>query len=282
MFFHLKSQPVMQAPAQADEQCADLEVVSLLLNNTLKGPAEMWEDLVRKRKLGYSALVRNLWNILVAAPNLVEEVVDALTDERLIKYAGVLPFEFFEAVAVFEKDPPHGALRALAAISEAIDLSLANIPRFKGRTLMVMDGSMRGAPLKLGCYVAAVMAKTNVAEVIVVGEDSKVVSLDWRESTISVSRRLQSLCVAGGAKFNRLFQRANRSYDRVVILSNQQAWEAIQAPFAEWKQRINGSPKVYSFDLGDSGVLRFPQPDVHCFAGWSEEALETMQLLESE
>ena len=143
MFFNLKSYPVTNASLPvndaAEEQVINLETVTLLLNSAQKRPAEMWEDLVRMRKLDYSVLVRNLWNILVAAPHLIDEVVDTLTDERLIKHSSVLPVEFIEVVAAFEKDPPYGALRALAAISEAIDLSLANASRFRERTLQRWD-----------------------------------------------------------------------------------------------------------------------------------------------
>ena len=97
--------------------------------------AEAWEQLIKSRKLGYFALLRNLRNILTSVPRLINEVVEMLTDERLIRRSLVLPFHFRLAVEALERDPPYGALRVMAALSDAVDISLANLPKFNGRTL---------------------------------------------------------------------------------------------------------------------------------------------------
>lgn len=249
--------------------------------------AEAWESLIKSRKLGYFALLRNLRNIMVAVPHLINEVVEMLTDERLIRRSLVLPFRFITAVEALEADPPPGSLRVITALSDAVDISLANVPRFGGRTLVALDGSgsMMGRPIKIGSLFAAVLAKACAADVMLFSDDAKLVSFDLRDSTISLSRWLQGQCAAGGTNFHSIFAKAKRAYDRIIILSDMQGWVGGHAPtaaFAQWKQRHGCNPKVFSFDLNGHGTLQFPEPEVYCLAGWSDKALQVMQFLDSD
>ena len=289
MFFNLKPQPIVKEsyPANdlAEEPAPNLELISLLLNNALTGPAAMWVDLVRRRKLDYSALVRNLWNILVSAPGLIAEVVERLTDEDLIKYSGVLPYDFFDVVEIFEKDPPHGALRALVAISEAVDQSLANVPGFGGRTLIAFDDSMSGRSAQFGAFVAAVVAKTDVADVILFSDITKPVSLDLRDSTLWISRLLQSRCTAVGTNVHSLLQKALGGYDQMIIISDREGCvggDTSVAGLAEWKQRVGGRPQVFSFDLNGYRTGRFPERELYGLAGWSDMRLEVLPFIDSD
>ncbi len=64
-----------------------------------------------------------------------------------------------------------------------------------------------------------------------------------------------------------------------------QGWIGGHAPtaaFAQWKQRYQCAPKVYSFDLNGYGSLQFPERDVCCVAGWSDKSLEMLQFLDSD
>lgn len=139
-----------------------LELISMPLTSTLKNEfylsadvsadcvgevmpardkAKDWEQLIKSGGLGYFALLQNLRTILTSVPHLINEVVDRLTDERLIWRSRVRPSCFIPAVEALEKDPPYGALRVLAALSDAVDLSLANEPKFSGHTLVALDDS---------------------------------------------------------------------------------------------------------------------------------------------
>ncbi|MDB6119549.1 MAG: rsr [Verrucomicrobiaceae bacterium] len=102
--------------------------------------ARDWEQLIKTGRLGYFALLRDLRTVLTSVPHLINEVVDMLTDERLIRRSRVRPSCFLPAVQALEKDPPYGALRVLAALSDAVDLSQAHEPRVSGsRPLLRMD-----------------------------------------------------------------------------------------------------------------------------------------------
>ena len=89
--------------------------------------------------------------------------------------------------------------------------------------------------------------------------------------------------ISGGTNFNAIFQRANRAYDRIVILSDMQGWVGGGAPvqpFKDYQKRFNVAPRVYSFDLKGYGTLQFLQERVYCLAGWSDRVFEMMQKLD--
>jgi 60 kDa SS-A/Ro ribonucleoprotein len=249
--------------------------------------ADAWEQLIVSRKIGYFAVLRNLRNIISNVPHLMDEVIAILTDERMIKRSLVLPFRYQTALDAIEQSHPAAASRLISALSEAVDLSLANVPRFGGKTLVALDGSgsMMGRPIKIGGLFTAVLAKANDADVMLFSDDAKYVALNRRDSTLTLARWLESQCVAAGTNFHSIFQRAMRGYDRVIILSDMQGWIGGHAPtkaFAQWKAKYASNPKVFSFDLNGYGSLQFPENEVYALAGWSDKALETLQFLDSD
>lgn len=115
---------------------------------------DAWVKLIRSKKIGYFALLRNLRNIMQQAPEIMKEALDMLTDKRLIKSSLVLPFRYLTAYSeiekletkkVFEKDVVDNK-SVLAAIEKAITLSVDNLPTLMGKTVILSDnsGSMRG------------------------------------------------------------------------------------------------------------------------------------------
>ena len=250
--------------------------------------AETWRDLLANRKLGYFALLRNLRNILVQAPELTDLVVATLTDARLIRRSLVLPFRFTTALeALHDANLAHAGV-VLAALSAAVDVSLDNVPRFEGRTLVALDGSgsMMGRPIKIGALFAAALAKGNAgADVLLFSTGAKYVSLNRRDSTLTLAGWLEAQCEAAGTNFHAVFETARGAYDRIIILSDMQGWIGGHAPtaaFAKYKAQHHCDPKVYSFDLAGLGTLQFPERHVYCLAGWSDKTLDTLQMLDSD
>lgn len=248
---------------------------------------EAWSELIRTRKIGYFALLRNLRNVLESAPEAVDAALAMLRDEKLIRKSLVLPFRFQTALDAVQASHLPRAADALAALSDAVDLSLANVPSFPGRTLIALDGSgsMVGRPLQIGSLFAATLLKANDADVLLFSNDASYVTLNKRDSTLSLAKWLQGQAQAAGTDFHSIFQRANRAYDRVIILSDMQGWMGHHAPvdtFRRWKERHRCDPKVFSFDLNGYGSLQFPERQVCCLAGFSDKTLETLKLLDAD
>lgn len=245
--------------------------------------AEAWAALVREHQLGYLALLRNVRNILTHAPEVVEELCAQLASETAVRKSLVFPFQFLSAVAVLQQGNLPGASRVMEALNAAIDHSLANVPQFGGHTLVALDssGSMAGRPQAIGSLFAATLVKATGADLMLFSDDARYISLNRRDTTLTAAQGIPF--VSGGTNFNAIFQRANRAYDRIVILSDMQGWMGDGAPvraFADYKMRHAVTPRIFSFDLKGYGTLQFPQERVYCLAGWSDRVFEVMQKLD--
>lgn len=116
------------------------------------------EDAIRSVLFGAHgmpilALLRNLRNILEKAPSCVDEACRQLTIEQKILKSRALPFRFATAYGeieklkggMFEKDTKN-IKQVLGALEKALNISIANIPKLKGNTAILIDhsGSVRG------------------------------------------------------------------------------------------------------------------------------------------
>jgi 60 kDa SS-A/Ro ribonucleoprotein len=135
-----------------------------------------WADLVKSRKIGYFALLRNLRNIVQDAPDVIDDVLIMLVDERLIMKSKVFPYRYLVAYQAIEelyasnkqvsdaylyckptfsfKDDQQTPTfsramkdRIVAAIEQAMTTATVNnLPVAEGKTLILIDnsGSMTG------------------------------------------------------------------------------------------------------------------------------------------
>lgn len=271
------------APAQTWETKLTQAGGGETANQVAAAKSQAWGELVRERKLGYLALLRNVRNILTHAPELVDELCQQLADERAVRKSLVFPFQFLSAVEVLKQGNLSGVNRVMDALNQAIDYSLANVPKFEGNTLIALDssGSMVGRPQTIGSLFAATLVKAIGADLMLFSDDARYVSLNRRDTTLTAAQSIPF--ISGGTNFNAIFQRANRAYDRIVIVSDMQGWVGGGAPvqpFADYQKQYRVTPRVYSFDLKGCGTLQFPQERVYCLAGWNDRVFEMMQKLD--
>ncbi len=248
---------------------------------------DAWAGLVRSRKIGYFALLRNLRNILTDAPEVTAEAVAMLTDEKLIRQSLVLPFRFQTALDAVQAAGLPRASEVLAALSDAVDLSLVNVPKFEGRTLVALDtsGSMAGRPIQVGSLFAATLVKANGADFLQFSDDASYLALNSRDSTLTLAKFIAGNAKCAGTDFHSIFRKARGPYDRIIILSDMQGWIGGHAPvqtFAQWKQQYGCDPKVFSFDLQGYGTLQFPEKRIVCLAGFSDKTMDLLRMLDSD
>lgn len=163
----LKSEGTWESDLSSAGQNASSE------DEKIKLKKEVWTNLIDNKKIGYFALLRNLRNIILQAPEAVDSAISMLTNQKLIKKSLVLPFRFlsvYEMISqmvptvtknssyMFEKDndsvDESVINKVLKAIDDAAKLSVENIPLFVGKTVILSDnsGSMTedgGGSLKL-------------------------------------------------------------------------------------------------------------------------------------
>jgi 60 kDa SS-A/Ro ribonucleoprotein len=199
----------------------------------------------------------------------------------------VLPFRFLTALEALQSAGLQDAGKLMTALSRAVDLSLRNVPRFAGKTLVVVDtsGSMSGRPIKIASLFAATLLKSNDADLMQFSDKANYLSMNAADSTLTLAQAIEQKAMGGGTNFHSIFATAKRAYDRVIILSDMQGWIGHYTPkvaYDAWKQRTKANPKVYSFDLAGYGSLQFPESQVYCLAGFSDQTMDTLQRLESD
>jgi len=248
---------------------------------------DVWVNLVKEKKIGYFALLRNLRNIIEQAPEVIPEALETLTDESLIKKSLVLPFRFTTAFDEINKLNQGQIVRStLMALNSAVDISVSNVPKFEGETLVVLDvsGSMSGKPAQIGALFSAILIKSNNADFMTFSDNAHYRNVNPMDSTITIANSLKF--ASGGTNFHAIFQTANKKYNRIIILSDMQGWKGgHDTPvndFNVYKQKTGANPFVYSFDLNSYGSMQFPEQNVFAFAGFSEKIFSIMGLLEQD
>jgi hypothetical protein len=252
-------------------------------NEKQENKKQVWINLIREKKIGYFALLKNLRNILEQAPEIVNEACELLVNEKMIRKSLVLPFRYLTAIK--EIVCVQGSQKVLMALNKAVDISLKNVPKFDGDTLVVLDtsGSMQGRPAQIGSLFSSILVKTNICDFMVFSDNACYQTLNPMDSTLTVAKSIQF--AMGGTNFHSVFQKANKAYDRIIILSDMQGWVGYYSPagvFNEYKKRYNCSPYIYSIDLQGYGSLQFPENNVFCMAGFSEKIFDIMKLLEKD
>jgi hypothetical protein len=256
--------------------------------------AAVWAKLLKERKLGYMALLRNIRNIIQADRNLVGPLHAALVNREAIKKALVFPYRFEVALKTVKNDLEafNAESRSiLEALDEAVEYSLDNVPVFPGgKTLVAVDESASMQTNKIetlaGLFGIAI-ARANNADLI---------SFDTSYRTHAYRRGVTVLATlegiqwrGGGTDFHQIFDYALHSdvaYDRIIILSDMQSWVSYHTPAALYHQycgRVGKPVRIFTFDLVNYGSLQFPEPDVYALAGFNADAVfKIMQLLEED
>lgn len=246
----------------------------------------VWERIVGENKLGYFALLRNLRNIIEQAPNVVPAALERLVNEQAIKKSLVLPFRFTTAFEEVAKLNDGKIVReVLMALNKAVDISINNVPKFDGETLVVLDvsGSMQGKPAQIGALFSAILIKSNNADFMTFSDSASYRNVNPMDSTITIAGSLRF--AAGGTNFPSIFQTANKKYDRIIILSDMQGWIGYHTPvneFNRYKAATESNPFIYSFDLQGYGTMQIPEDKVFCMAGFSDKVFDIMSMLEAD
>jgi 60 kDa SS-A/Ro ribonucleoprotein len=259
--------------------------------------AEAWTELLQNGKLGYLALLRNLRNMAEQAPDSMPLMVKALSNREAIKKSLVMPFQIMIAMDAIQAADLKQTRDIENALSDALEISLENVPRFEGRTLVVLDdsGSMATRAnaqafgsrscISLGASFAAALFKTNDADLMRFADNASYIKANNRDAMMSIAQTLIDNAKCGGTNFHAIFEKANQAYDRIIILSDMQGWighHSANETFNKYCQRYGVKPYLYSFDLAGYGTMQLPDSKVFCLAGFSDKVFDLMQMLETD
>lgn len=256
-----------------------------------KGTA--WAALVEARKLGHFALLRNMRNISQQAPDSLEAALVQLIAG--VGKARVLPFRYLTALGQFQ-DP--GPLNKVIrdALSACMDAALANVPKLSGRTLVAVDmsGSTFAQNLsdKSGVKVAdiatifgAVLGLSNDADVLAFSDRRAWVSMVKGTPVVVAALQIVAAVHGGGTDFRLIFDNTNGKYERIIVLSDNEAWighTRANETFKEYKRRTGADPKMFVFDLAGMPSMQFPESNTYFVAGFSEKVFDLMAAMEQD
>ena len=248
--------------------------------------SDAWSELIIGKKIGYFALLRNLRNIISQAPTAIPAACELLVDERMIKSSRVLPFRFTTAYDEISKLGSSKEVRdVLVAINKALDISVCNVPKFDGDTLVVMDvsGSMSGRPSEIASLFGAILAKVNNSDVMTFSTSANYKQYNPMDSVLTIRDGFRY--AGGGTNLRDVFVKANKAYENIIILSDMQSFIGYDTPLSQlnsYKSRFNCNPHIYSFDLAGLGTLQIPQNQIYCLAGFSDKVFDIMSLLKED
>ena len=250
---------------------------------------ENFAELISTRKIGYFALIRNLRNILKAGINdeTSKDIVDLLTDKKLIKQSLIFPHQIDIAVEIMVAEGVKVPFNILKAVNTAYELAIPNLAELfpDGRTAVVVDtsGSMYGS-WSGGCKIGrtAIKAQPIVKAALIGATFAKGIGADlfqFATSTASVKfNRLDTVntikenildnqgAVGHGTNFGSIFTKlANTHYDRIFIVSDLQGGDSItgKSAYQNYKNK-HGMPYIYTIDIQGYGSTMFKQEKRLC------------------
>ncbi len=251
----------------------------------LQGPldAAVWEALVPS--MGYMALLRNLRNFDEAgvADAAAAQVAARLADPGEVARSRQLPLRFLSA---YRSAP---SLRWAWALEQALQSSLANVPALGGRTLVLVDrsGSMfcslsrRSAVTRAdaaAAFGAALAVRAASADLVQFGTGSEPVTARRGESVLVLAERMGNL---GGTDTAAAVRRHFRRHDRVVIVTDEQAWAGSHG--ADPTTVVPARVPVYTFNLAGYRFGHGPSGtgNRHTFGGLTDQGFAAIPLLEA-
>ncbi len=252
---------------------------------------EAWERLLREKKLGALALLRNLRNMKDAG---VDEslVLNAL---REMSTARVLPFRFLAAARY--------APQWEEALERAMLKSVATAEKLPGKTIVLVDvsGSMTAALSRRSemqrtdaAYGLAVLLREIAEKVAVFSFSNDLVEVPARRGFAlrdAIDRSQQHGATYLGKAVEKL--NANEKYDRLIVITDEQPHDTVPAPDGtrghdtrgDGRPRPSGGPGVSGRSSGyvinvasyknGIGYGKWTHID-----GWSDSVIEYIRALE--
>jgi 60 kDa SS-A/Ro ribonucleoprotein len=226
---------------------------------------EAWERLLRERKLGALALLRNLRNMKQAG---VDEslVVDGI---ETMKTGRVLPFRFLAAARY--------APRWEESLQQAMLASLKEQQKLPGRTVLLVDvsGSMMAALSRRSemlrtdaAYGLAILLREICEKAITFTFSDNLVKVPPRRG-FALRDALDASQPHGATYLGRALEKIREKYDRIIVITDEQAHDHVPGP--------RGRGYVINIASNKNGVGYGSWTHID---GWSEAVVEYVREVE--
>lgn len=258
---------------------------------------ENFKELLQIGKMGVLALVRNLVRMVEkgADTTTVKLAVELLTNGEAIRKSLVHPMQLDLAYEMLKEKSGSVAREFMTALQKGFELAMPNL-NLSGRTAVFVDvsGSMSAPMMKEGSrntykttavekafLIAAVVAKATNADVYVFDTSASETTYDATLGVFALKDHLYLKFNRGGgtsisAPFE-LITRLNKAYDRIVLLSDNEA-NSGNATYRAAQNYINkvATPMIYAVDLAGYGTTQLKGENVFELYGYGFTMFEDM------
>lgn len=246
--------------------------------------AKVWESLIPN--MGYMALLRNLRNFRQegVSSESYKNVLDKLSDPAQVAKSKQFPFRFLSA---YYANKDH--LATAAALEEALQHSLQNVPSLPGKSVILVDrsGSMfwGGKPGdltnadKAALFGIALALRAEDATLVQFGSTHSVVNFNKGDSILTTLRKFTDL---GGTDTYSALNAYAKDCDRVINLTDEQTgYGYLYGPRSTGDVVPKDIP-YYVFNLaGYRSAEKADGPNRYTFGGLTDQCFSLIPLLEA-
>ena len=261
---------------------------------------ETWEELIDSGKVGYMALLRNLRNIVDAEPSNIQKVLDKIADPEAVRKSKQLPFRFLSAYRNIPENKWDG-LNARSALERAAEISVENLPRIPGKTVIAIDASWSmsctlSKNSDVTCHDISVLLGIIASKIceksIVWTFNNSLNNFTENSSGNILHAAMHGSHPYGGTNMYLPFEEILRDRivaDRIIILSDNECnyhfgdfygSRTVQTLADECRNELNPNFWVHAVDLQGYGTQQFIGNKTNIIAGWSEKVFEFITLAE--
>lgn len=256
---------------------------------------ENFAELIKTRKIGYLALLRNLRNIINTGANteIVKGACTILVDEKLIRQSLVFPHQIDLALEILISEcGVSNAKLFIQALNKAYELAIPNLTELfsSGRTAVVFDssGSMSSkirlvnnkqgheAAINKAALIAATLAKGIGADVYHFADYCDSIKFNPADSVNTLKNQFLAKQghVGYGTSFSSIMTKLGNNYDRVFVISDMQGRDAIA-------RNSHSNAYIYAVDICGYGTSMFKPGDKSFqIFGYSADIYEMIKKVE--
>ena len=239
-----------------------------------------WEALLKEGKLGILAALRNIRNMMTSPrPEVINSLCELLSNPEAIKRGMIQPYQMDIAYEILNEEFYSSSYRKQVqdALIKGFELAIPNLKKaLPGKTLVMVDCSgsmtwqcyngksrMRASAADKAGLLAAAIAKATDADVIQFGTSASYMNYDKSLDVFSLGRKI-STAHMGGTSIAAAFEcarRARKSYDRIILLSDNEA--NLGCTRRAYQNYIHDvcSPYIYAVDLAAYGTAPLKNND---------------------
>lgn len=252
-----------------------------------------WKTLLEDGKLGILAALRNIRNILSVSSDteVVNKLCALLSNGELIRKGLIMPYQIDMAYEICRMLPGSSDQRqVMKALQKGYVDAVPNLAAaMPGKTCVLLDcsGSMNTrccVPGKSGQYygstvcekaglIAATIAKATNADIVRFGSHATMTSYNPNEDVFTLGKQLSTMNM-GGTDIPKAFDILNKKYDRIIILSdneaNGQGWSGdwTKDAYKNYMRRTGANPWIYAIDMACYGTVPLKGDRINYYAGY--------------